>query len=199
MIRIGLLFAVALSAQAAEIPGGKTETAAGLPTNTYQLLLSPAYEFNHGAYLTAKMRYQPTDEIGLGAAFGSGERGFRFGIEGIWHAFDAKHYTPAVALLAGAHFNRFALANYFTLEFAPIVSQTFKTTIGEVTPYGAMRVMPSFRLGEPKNELAMKASLGTAFALNGLDGLQIWTEFGLALAASEHEIALGVSYPFAAL
>ena len=187
---------------AVDIPGGQTETAESLPANTYQLLLSPAYLLNEGgAYLSGKIRYQPNDRFGVGFVFGSGsgELGFQFGVEGIWHAFPQSRYQPAAALHVSGHFDRVARANFFALEVAPIVSQRFHTLFGELTPYGGLRITPSFGIGQPLNQISLKTSVGGEWVISGTEGLQVWSEVGIALVNSLDEIVVGLSYPFAAL
>ena len=195
---------------AADKPGGVTRTATNMPTGTHEFLLSPAVLFGVSApaFLTTEMRFQPSEDIGWGAGFGAGESGFNFGANAVWHIAPDISGQPGIALQAGMYFNRLvnfqqnsnAPLSYFVLKATPIVSKMYKTSWGAVTPYTALQVAPSFRLGEtPDNDFSLKSSSGLEIVLNSAKKMRFWTEFGLGLMSSYHEIVLGITYPIEAL
>lgn len=195
-----ILLAMAAASPAVEILGGQTQTAESLPADTYLLLLSPAYlGSDRGTYLSAKLRYQPAPAVGVGFAFGTGEAGFGFGMESSWQVFRQGRVRPAAAVRVSFHFDRADRASFFVAELAPIVSRSFHSTLGEISPYGGLRVAPSFGLGPVTGGLAVKSSLGGELTIAGSDGLQVWSELGLGLHDSADEIVLGLAYPFTAL
>jgi hypothetical protein len=59
-----------------------------------------------------------------------------------------------------------------------------------------MHLTPSFRLGEPENGFAMKSSMGTQFSISSLNWIKVWTEVGVGLVNSQHEVVVGLAYPF---
>lgn len=197
-----VLFVISITSSfvRAEVPGGLIHTAETLPPNTYELVLSPEVTFSPGGvYLSSELRYQPNEDIGVGFGFGSGQVGYNFGVHGIWHLLPDMVSQPAVAVLGGLYFNRLSSENFFVVKLTPTVSKTFKITWGQVVPYGGLQLSPSFGLGGGGNQFALKASMGTQLVVSAFSGVRVWGEFGLGIANSMHEIALGLSYPFNAL
>lgn len=185
---------------AADVPGGLIRSADSLPTNTYELVLTPGYTFRpNGAYMSAEIRYQPNEDFGVGFGFGAGEAGFNFGMNGSWFIVPDMENQPGVSILAGAYFNRVTEINYFNVKVAPIVSKRFEVEFGRLTPYGGLHISPSFRLGQPENTVAVKATLGSNWEVHAFNGLKVFTEGNLGLNNSIHELLVGFSYPFAAL
>lgn len=190
---------LSISGFAADEPGGLTRTAVSLPNNSYEMLLSPAYTIQPGgAYLSSEFRLQPNEDLGLGFGFGSGQIGFNFGVNGTWYVAPDLSSQPAFAILGGLYFNRQNSLNYCVLKITPILSKTFKTEWGKVTPYGGIHLSPSFGIGTATNEFAIKTSTGVEFAVTDWSGLHLWTEFGLGIFNSAHEVVLGLSFPFSA-
>jgi len=182
---------------AADIPGGLMRTANSLVPNSYEVMLSPGYLVSPGgSYLSSELRYQPDEEIGIGFGFGSGQVGYNFGVHGIWYIFPDLADQPALAVLGGLYFNRIEEENHFVLRLAPTVSETFLFKWGELSPYGGVQISPSFRLGDARNELSLRANMGTQFIFSALQGLRLGLEAGLGIANSVHEIQFGISYPF---
>lgn len=199
---LGLALFLGLSSVAADVPGSYMRTATQLPVNSYEMLISPSYIMTGkgGAYLSAELRYQPYDAFAAGFGFGAGELGFNFGVHGVWNVLPQLKLVPQVAVLGGAYFNRVAGANYFVVKLAPTVSHTFQSEWGDVTPYGAIALAPSFSLVQSAaNLFSIKGSLGSQLAFKGMDGLRVMTEVSLGLLNSTYEIGLGLTYPFAAL
>ncbi len=195
-----VLFMSQTNAVAMDVPGGLIRSADSLPTNTYELVLTPGYTFRpNGAYMTSEIRYQPNEDFGVGFGFGAGEAGFNFGMNGSFFIVPDTSNQPGVSLLAGAYFNRVDQSNYFNVKVTPIVSKRFDTDFGKVVPYAGLHMSPSFRLGQPDNSLSVKASLGSNWELRSLSGLKVYTEGSIGLNSSVHEVLLGFSYPFAAL
>jgi len=192
-----LLFGANL-AHATDKPGGLTSTAVGLPTNTYEVLLSPAYALSPGgAYLSSEMRMQPWEDVGLGLGFGAGELGFNVGGNGTWFVSPDLSNQPAFALKGGMYFNRVATANYFVFQVTPMTSKAFHTSWAKISPYAGLPMGPSFALGGlATNQFTMKVSTGVEFDVKSWGGLHLWTEFGFGILHSVHEIVFGVSYPF---
>jgi hypothetical protein len=185
---------------AADVPGGLVYDGDGLRSNSYELLLSPAYEIAPGgAYLSSMLRYQANDDFGVGVGFGAGELGFNFGMNGIWYVLPDTPNQPAFAILGGMYVNRVSQANYFVVKAVPMVSKAMKVSWGKVTPYAGLHLVPSFRLGQAENDFSMKTTLGTKFAVKSWNGLELWSEVGIGLLHSPEEIVLGVSYPFNAI
>jgi len=188
------------SATALDKPGGLTRTAVGLPTNSYEMLLSPAYTISPaGAYLTSELRFQPSEDLGVGFGFGAGEIGFNFGANGVWFIAPDLEAQPAVSVLGGLYFNRVGDFNYFVVKVTPTVSKNFFVNWGRLTPYAGLNIAPSFRLTKPENQLTLKSSTGIEFAVNSLKGVKVWTEVGIGILNSYHETVVGISYPFSAL
>lgn len=197
-----LVLVVGVTARAADVPGSYMRTATQLPVNSYEMMISPSYVVSDrgGAYMSAELRYQPYEAFAAGFGFGAGEMGFNFGVHGVWSVMPHLKLVPQVAILGGAYFNRVAGANYFVVRVAPTISHTFQADWGDVTPYGALALTPSFRLVEvAANQFSVKTSLGAQFSPRGADGLRIMTELSLGLVKSASEIGIGITYPFAAL
>ena len=188
---------VATFAQASDIPGGMTRSAAQFGVGSYQIVLSPASTISPGgAYLSSELRHQTNEEFGVGFGFGAGEVGFNFGFHGIWHLAPDTGGQPAVALLSGMYMNRVAGWNYFTIKVSPVISKGFLMDWGRLTPYAGINLTPSFRLAQAANGFAMKSSMGTELTFNQLPGMRFWTEVGVGLLDSAHEIVVGIAYPF---
>ena len=193
-----LIFSVA--GMAADIPGGLMRTSEGLPNNTYELILSPSYTFKpNGAYLSSEIRYQPNEDFGAGLGFGAGEIGFNIGVNGTWYILPDLANQPAFSVLGGIYLNRMQMANYFNVRLAPMISKAARMSWGNVTPYIAMHMTPSFRLGEPDNQFSLKAAAGVQIDARQLNGLKFFSEADVGLSNSVHEFVLGISYPFAEL
>jgi hypothetical protein len=191
---------ISLSSFAVERPGGLSRTAVNAPSGEYEVLLSPAYTIAPGgAYLTSEMRYQMNEDFSFGAGFGAGEIGFNVGGNGIWYISPDAASQPAIALLGGLYFNRVSNDNYFLVKLTPIVSKDFKTGFGKVTPYAGMHLTPSFRLNQALNQVSLKATTGLEFNVASMSGIKLWSEFGVGIVNSNHEVVFGLSYPFAAL
>lgn len=191
-----------LAATAADVPGGAMRSATHLPNRSYEMILAPTYVLSGegGAYLNSELRYQPYEEFGTGFSFGAGELGFNFGVSGVWHVLGHLQLIPRVAIVGGLYFNRVAQSNYFVAKVAPTVSHTFEMEWGQVTPYGAVALAPSFALvRDVGNLFSIKGSTGVQLAVKSWDGLRVHTELNWGLLNSTYEMAVGVSYPFAAL
>lgn len=187
-------------ASAAEVPAGLVRSAEVMKTNTYEFVLSPSYTFNpSGGYLSSEIRYQANEDFGAGLNFGAGEAGLHFGVHGMWYVLPDLDRQPGFSVLGGVYFNRLSSANYFNVKVAPMISKAFKVGFGQLTPYSGVHLSPSFRLGEADNSLAVKATLGTEFLIQGLNGTKLFTEFNFGLSNSPHAVQLGFSYPFVAL
>ena len=188
---------ITLSSQAVEVPGGLLRTGEAIQPNQYEFVMSPIYVMSPtGAYLSSEVRYQANEDFSAGVSFGAGEVGFNLGANGTWFILPDLEGQPALGILGGIYFNRIKPANWFVVKVAPVVSKTVKLDWGTMTPYAGLHMTPSFRLGEPFNELSMKTSLGTSFAVKSMNGLRFWGEFDLGVANSVHELMVGVSYPF---
>jgi len=184
------------SAYSAEVPGGLTRTAETVKTETAELLLSPSYVMSPtGAYLSSEFRFQSNEDFAVGAGFGAGEVGFNVGGFATWYILPDLSSQPGFALLGGLYFNRLKPYSYFNLKLAPIVSKTVHMDWGTLTPYAGLHITPSFRLSTPANELSLKTSFGSAFAVKSLNGLRFWLEADLGLANSVHEVVIGLTYP----
>jgi len=201
-ITLGIVLLSVQGVQGADIPGGLVHNGEGLKSNTYELLVSPAYDMQSGtggAYLSSSIRYQPNDDFGVGFGFGAGEPGYNFGLNGVWYVLPDTPNQPAFAILGGVYMNRIAPANFFVVKAVPMVSKGFKMDWGKVTPYAGLHLTPSFRLGQPANVFSMKTSLGSEFSLKSLNNLHLWAEVDVGVLESPQEVVVGVSYPFNAL
>ena len=70
---LSLITVLSATAFTADIPGGLARISEGLPNNTYEVALSPAYTLKPGgAYLTSELRYQANEDFGAGFGFGAG-------------------------------------------------------------------------------------------------------------------------------
>lgn len=189
------------SARAADVPGAYMRTANQMAANTYEVMISPSYVLTDGggAYMNAELRYQPYEAFGTAFGFGAGELGFNFGLQGIFHVAPQMKLVPRFAVVGGAYFNRVASANYFTIKLAPTISHTFILEWGDITPYGALVLSPSFRLSGAANQASLKTTLGAKAGIKGMDGLQLLGEFSIPISQSTGEISIGLTYPFAAL
>jgi hypothetical protein len=173
-----------------------------MKSNTYELLLSPAYDVEAGAggaYLSSAIRYQPNDDFGVGFGFGAGEPGYNFGLNGTWYILPDARSQPAFAILGGLYLNRVSPASYFVVKAVPMVSKGFRVEWGKVTPYAGVHLAPSFRLGTPANLFSMKSSIGSEFQVKALNNLHLWAEVDVGIVESPQEMVFGVSYPFNAL
>ncbi len=198
---IGLITFLSVSAFASDVPGGMVRDASQLKANTYEMVLSPAYLMDPpAAYLSSEIRYQPNEDLGVGFGFGAGEVGFNFGVNGTWYVTPRSEGDVSLSVLGGVYFNRLSPSNYFVFRVAPVVSQSFGYAWGTVTPYAGAQLSPSFALTQyVSNKVSLRTVLGAQFALKDMGGMRLWTEAGIGLFASNHEIALGISYPFTAL
>lgn len=193
-------FVLGAASFSADIPGGLARISEGLPNNTYEVALSPAYTLNPGgAYLTSELRYQANEDFGAGFGFGAGEVGFNFGANGTWYIAPDVDSQPAFSVLGGIYMNRVALNNFLAIRIVPTVSKMIPQTWGKVTPYASVQATPSFRLGEADNNFSIRTNLGTLFEIKAMQGLRLFTELGLAVMNSNSEIVFGISYPFKAL
>lgn len=184
---------------AGDVPEGLVRTGDILPSDTYEMVLSPSYMLSpDGAYLSSEVRYQPNDDFGVGFGFGAGEIGFNFGVNGSWYILPDIAGQPALAIIGGLYFNRLDQANYFVFNVTPVVSKMVSVSWGKITPYAGLHLAPSFGLGAG-NEFSMRTSMGAEFNIQALDAVRLWTEFGISLVNGVNEIVLGVSYPFSAL
>lgn len=201
LIRSLVLALIASSAvRAADVPGGMIRDAEGLPASSFEIMLSPEYIFSARAtYLTTELRYQFSEDVGFGGAFGSGELGFHLGGYANWYLIPDLETQPAVSLLGGMYLNRVAGEDYFVLTVSPTVSKRFTTRWGSLTPYWGMAFSPSFSLGSVPNAFSMKSSIGAQVQVNALQGMRLWVELGLGLVKSYDQVALAISYPFAGL
>jgi hypothetical protein len=197
-----MIAALAVSAVSfcADIPGGLARISEGLPNNTYEVALSPAYTLSPaGAYLTSELRYQANEDFGAGFGFGAGEVGFNLGVNGTWYIAPDIDSQPAFSVLGGIYMNRVVQSNYLALRIVPTVSKMIPQGWGKVTPYASLQLTPSFRLGEADNSLSLRSNFGSLFEIKALQGLRLFTELGLAINNSNSEIVFGISYPFKAL
>ncbi|MFM8316644.1 MAG: hypothetical protein ACKOA8_20370 [Deltaproteobacteria bacterium] len=193
-------FALSATLFSADIPGGLARISEGLPNNTYEVALSPAYTLKPGgAYLTSELRYQANEDFGAGFGFGAGEVGFNFGVNGTWYIAPDVDSQPAFSVLGGIYLNRVVQSNYLAIRVAPTLSKMIPQDWGKVTPYASAQMTPSFRLVEADNNFSIRTNVGTLFELKAMQGLRIFTELGLAVMNSNSEIVFGISYPFKAL
>jgi hypothetical protein len=193
-------FVLGSASFSADIPGGLARISEGLPNNTYEVALSPAYTLSPGgAYLTSELRYQANEDFGAGFGFGAGEVGFNVGANGTWYIAPDVDSQPAFSVLGGVYLNRVALNNFLALRIAPTVSKMISQDWGKVTPYASVQATPSFRLGEADNNFSIRTNVGTLFEIKAMQGLRFFTELGLAVMNSNSEVVFGISYPFKAL
>ncbi len=182
---------------ASDIPGGNIRDAEGLVPRSFEIVMSPAVVFaDGGMYLNTELRYQATEDIGAGAAFGAGELGFNFGGYAMWYMLPDMGSQPAVGLLGGLFFNQVASEDYFLFRISPVVSKHLATNWGGLTPYLSAQISPAFSFGTVPNIFSMRMSMGSLVTINSFNGLRLWAEVGLGIVNSFNEIALGVSFPF---
>ncbi|MEZ4749686.1 MAG: hypothetical protein R3B54_03385 [Bdellovibrionota bacterium] len=191
---------VSVSGIAGDIPGGQVRDAEGLMPNTFEVMLSPEVVFqNGGIYLNSELRYQASEDIGVGFGFGSGEMGYNFGGYGVWYIIPDLQSQPAVSILGGMYFNSLNVENFFVLRFSPTVSKRFVMGWGNLTPYWAMQFSPAFSFGASPNIFSIRTAMGSQINVHALGGLRLWLEFGLGIVNGINEFALGISYPFSGL
>jgi len=189
-----------LSSFAADIPGGMNRSAEVLPSNSYEMLLSPGFTLQpSGAYLSSEVRYQANEEMAAGLGFGAGEVGFNFGLAGTWYVLADDGRQPGLSISGGLHFNRLLESNYFAVRISPTVSKNLAVNWGRISPYASAHLTPNFRLGKPENNLALKASVGTEFLVKPWGDMRLVAEAGVGVANSVSEFRLAVAYPFVAL
>jgi hypothetical protein len=199
ILSLAILFSVTQSF-GVDKPGGITKTAVNLPSNTYEVILTPGYTISPGGfYLSSEFRMQPSEDFGVGVGFGAGEIGFHTGGNGMWYILPDTEGQPAFSLMGGMYISRLASDSYFLVKLAPIVSKAFKVGKDTFTPYASYQLVPSFKLGPASNEFTMKVTAGLETIIPSLSGIRLWTEFGVGIMNSAHEVVLGLSYPFAAL
>jgi hypothetical protein len=199
-IILTLLALFCLSSLAGDIPGGMNRSAEVLPSNSFEMLLSPGFTLQpSGAYLSSEVRYQANEEMAAGLGFGAGEVGFNFGLTGTWYILADNGTQPGVSLSGGLHFNRLTEANYFAVRISPTVSKNLAMSWGRISPYASAHLTPNFRLGLPDNSLAMKASVGTEFLVKPWGDMRLVAEAGLGVSNSVSEFMLAIAYPFVAL
>ncbi len=180
----------------AEVPGGLVRTSDTIKVNTAEFLMSPVVLLSPAAaYLATELRLQANEDATLGAGFGAGEVGFNVGANGMWHLFPDNAEQPGVSFLGGLYFNRLRPDSFLVLKFVPMISKSVKVDWGKLTPYAGFHFSPSFRLNEAANEVSLKTSMGCAFAVKSMNGIRLWTEVGLGLANSQHEVIAGLTYP----
>lgn len=195
-----LLSLFCLSSLAADIPGGMNRSAEVLPSNSYEMLLSPGFTIEPGgAYLSSEVRYQANEEMAAGMGFGAGEVGFNFGLTGTWYVLADDGRQPGFSVSGGLHFNRLLDSNYFAIRVSPTVSRNVMTSWGRLSPYASAHLTPNFRLGAADNSLALKTSLGTEFLVRPWGDMRLVVEAGLGVSDSVSEIMMAVAYPFVAL
>jgi hypothetical protein len=184
-------------AEAADVPGGLIRNAEGMPSKTFEVVLSPGFIIDPGgAYLGSEVRYQAGEDVGLAFGFGSGEIGFNFGANGTWYILPDIAGQPALSILGGLYFNRVVANNYFVLRFTPTISKSYKVDEAKLTPYAGVNLSPSFRLGSAQNEFSVKTSTGIEVAASALNGINLWAEVGIGIFQSYNELVFGLSYPF---
>lgn len=198
-------------ASGVDIPGGLTRSAERFEVGSYQLVVSPGFTIAPGgAYLSAELRHQTNEDFGVGFGFGAGEVGFNFGFNGVWHLLPDSGSQPAIAILAGMYMNRVQSYeasspteegtpkswNYFAIKVAPTISKRFPMEWGSLTPYAGMHLTPSFRLAEAANGFSVKSSMGTELQFSQVPRMHFWTEMGIGLVNSTHEVIVGIAYPF---
>ena len=191
-------------AHATDMPGGLVQISEGLKKETYEFVISPGYVMSPtGAYLSADMRVQPNQDIGAGFAFGAGEVGFHVGAHATWYVLPDVESQPAFSVTGGLYINRLqkdnAKDNYFVVKVSPVISKTLPLSWGSVTPYSGLNLAPSFRLDQAQNEFSVKGSFGMMTSIKSLSGIRLWTEFGIGVWNSVHELVFGLSYPFSAI
>lgn len=193
-------FVLSTAAFSADIPGGLARISEGLPNNTYEVVLSPAYTLKPGgAYLTSELRYQANEDFGAGFGFGAGEVGFNFGANGTWYIAPDVDSQPAFSVLGGLYLNRVVDSNYLAIRLVPTISKMIPQYWGKVTPYLSAQMTPSFQLGQADNNFSIRTNVGSLFEFKEMQGLRFFTELGLAVMNSNSEIVFGISYPFKAL
>ncbi|NDG28261.1 MAG: hypothetical protein EB120_13935, partial [Proteobacteria bacterium] len=188
---LALLVLFCLSTLASDIPGGMNRSAEVLPSNSYEMLLSPGFTLRPaGAYLSSEVRYQANEETAAGFNFGAGEVGFNFGLNGTYYLLADDGKQPALSITGGLHFNRLLESNYFAVRVTPTVSKNFGMTWGRVSPYASVHLTPNFRLGAPENNLALKTSLGTEVLVKNWGDMRFVAEAGVGIANSVSEFML---------
>jgi hypothetical protein len=166
---------------------------------TYELLLAPSISFPGLAYLNSEIRYQASEEIGVGFGFGSGELGFNFGPNMVWNVIPDTSTQPAFALAGGIYLNRVMGQNFFVVKINPMISKVIRIDAEKIIPYAGLSFSPSFALTMPQTQFGIKTTIGTQLEFSGMGGMRLWAEFGLGVVNSFHEIVIGLSYPFRAL
>jgi hypothetical protein len=184
---------------AADIPGGQMRVAEQSSPYTYELLLAPSISFPGLAYLNSEIRYQASEEIGVGFGFGSGELGFNFGPNMVWNVIPDTSTQPAFALAGGIYLNRVMGQNFFVVKINPMISKVIRIDAEKIIPYAGLSFSPSFALTMPQTQFGIKTTIGTQLEFSGMGGMRLWAEFGLGVVNSFHEIVIGLSYPFRAL
>lgn len=199
---------------AADVPGGLLRTAEPVSVNTYEVMMAPSFtgrgdESEPGMFLTTEFRYQVFTPLNVGFGLGAGQTGFNFGANASWNVLPAVEFTPQLSVLGGLYFNQRGNRDYFVVKFTPIVSQTFFTEWGDVTPYAGLQLTPSFLLdqltqveqaaGVETSVLSVRTSLGAQFGFRNLQGFRLLMEGGIGIEKSSWEVALGISYPFNAI
>ena len=209
-IQVGLFLSILMSSRllfAVDMPGGLMQISDTLKKELYEFVLSPGYVMSPtGAYLSAGIRTQTNQDISAGLAMGAGEVGWHVGAHATWHILPDVDMQPAFGITGGLYLDRIETkgtlpvkASYFVVKVTPMISKSVKMSWGTLTPYSGLNMAPSFRLGEAQNEFSVKGSFGMMTALKNLSGIRLWTEVGIAVSNSQHEVIFGLSYPFSAI
>jgi hypothetical protein len=150
LVGLALFLAIAVPAEAFLTIGESGELT---PVGTYKIGVEPQIRISNGsgANIGAMIDTGINDEWSWRVQLGTGETDFWTGASAKWVPIPDYENQPAIGLRVDANFGRDADETFTVFRGAPLVSKSFDTEVGKLTPYAALPIGVWSMKGESDN------------------------------------------------
>lgn len=164
--------------------------------HAYRATLEPQFILNKidGANGIARFATGITDESSAELVLGLGEVDFQAGANYKLIPYPDTEGQPAIGAKFGFLVAEVANDTEYNLRFHPLISKTFETENGALTPYGSLPL--GLRVRKDTTTFPLQIAGGLEYKVSGHENLRLMTELGLNLSKAFDYISFAVAYNF---
>jgi hypothetical protein len=166
-----------------------------LPTDHYRILSELQYVGDpSGLNLVGGFDAGVSQSSNIRVLAGVGSVSFQTGLFYKWIPFPDYGDQPAIGLMVGGVWARYHSENYPSLRVHPLVSKSFETDYGKLTPYASLPF--GVTSGPTKNTYPLQLTLGGEWKPIDIESWRFMAEVGMNLNESFNYISVGATYFF---
>ena len=164
--------------------------------HAYRATLEPQFILNKidGANGIGRFSTGITEESSAELVLGLGEVDFQAGAFYKLIPYPDTEGQPAIGAKFGFLVAEVGNETEYNLRFHPLVSKTFETEAGALTPYGSIPL--GLRVRNDTTTFPLQVAGGVEYKVSGHENLRLMTELGLNLSKAFDYISFAVAYNF---